>query len=124
MQYFSQVAPKDVPALRADTSALARVPLFLAALFAVRFIPALLYRERLGTRGAVVAGFLQATSLPFIVTAAEIGAAIDVITPVTAAALISAGLLSVLLFPPVALAQARRLVTPPTALPHVSAEAM
>jgi Kef-type K+ transport system membrane component KefB len=101
----------DLEALTADPSALARVPLFLAALFAVRFLPALLYRRRLGANGAAVAGLLQATSLPFIVTAAEIGAAVDIISPVTAAALISAGLLSVLLFPPIALAQARRLDT-------------
>jgi Kef-type K+ transport system membrane component KefB len=100
----------DLDALTADASALARVPLFLAALFGVRFLPAVLYRRPLGRRAAAVAGLLQATSLPFIVTAAEIGAAIDVITPATAAALISAGLLSVLVFPAIALAQARQLV--------------
>jgi Kef-type K+ transport system membrane component KefB len=99
----------DLDALTADGSALARVPLFLAALFAVRFLPALLYRRRLGANGAAVAGLLQATSLPFLVTAADIGAAIDVITPVTAAALITAGLLSVLIFPPIALARGRHL---------------
>ena len=102
----------DLEALTADPSALARVPLFLAALFAVRFLPAMLYRRRLGPRAATVAGLLQATSLPFIVTAADIGLSIGAITPVTAAALISAGLLSVLLFPPLALARARGLVAP------------
>ena len=102
----------DLGALTEDPSALARVPLFLAALFAVRFLPALLYRRRLGNRAATVAGLLQATSLPFIVTAADIGLSLDVITPVTAAALISAGLLSVLVFPPIALARARGLATP------------
>jgi Kef-type K+ transport system membrane component KefB len=100
----------DLDALTEDAAALARVPLFLAALLAVRFVPALLYRRPLGSRAAAVAGLLQATSLPFIVTAADIGAAIDVISPATAAALISAGLLSVIVFPPLALAQARRLV--------------
>jgi Kef-type K+ transport system membrane component KefB len=99
----------DLDALTADASALARVPLFLAALFVIRFLPALLYRRPLGAGPARVAGLLQATSLPFIVTAVEIGVAIDVITPVTAAALIAAGLLSVVVFPPIALAQARRL---------------
>jgi Kef-type K+ transport system membrane component KefB len=99
----------DLDALTHDASALARVPLFLAALFVVRFVPAILYRRPLGTRAATVAGLLQATSLPFIVTAADIGASIGVISPVTAAALISAGLLSVLLFPPIALARARHL---------------
>jgi Kef-type K+ transport system membrane component KefB len=99
----------DLDALTQDVSAAARVPLFLAALLAVRFLPALLYRRPLGHRAAIVAGLLQATSLPFIVTAADIGAALDVISPATAAALISAGLLSVLVFPPLALAHARRL---------------
>ncbi len=111
----------DLDALTQDASALARVPLFLAALFVVRFVPALLYRRPLGGRAASVAGLLQATSLPFIVTAADIGASIGVITPVTAAALISAGLLSVLLFPPIALARARRLAL---AAPVVESEAV
>jgi Kef-type K+ transport system membrane component KefB len=104
----------DLGALTRDASAVAQVPLFLAALFVVRFVPALRYRRALGARAAAVAGLLQATSLPFIVTAADIGASIGVITPVTAAALISAGLLSVLIFPPIALAQSRhlRLVAP------------
>jgi hypothetical protein len=95
----------ELDALTDDPSALARVPLFLGALFVVRFLPALLYRRPLGPGPTRVAGLLQATSLRFIVTAAEIGVAIDVVTPVTAAALISAGLLSVLVFPPIALAQ-------------------
>jgi Kef-type K+ transport system membrane component KefB len=99
----------DLDALTADGSALARVPLFLVALFIVRFAPAFLYRRPLGSTGAHVAGLLQATSLPFIVTAAQIGVSIGVIAPVTAAALISAGLLSVLVFPAIALARARRL---------------
>jgi Kef-type K+ transport system membrane component KefB len=115
----------DLDALTANPSALARVPLFLAALFAVRFLPALLYRRRLGADGAAVAGLLQATSLPFIVTAAEIGVAIGAISSVTAAALISAGLLSVLVFPPIALALARRLVpSVPEVVPADVAEAV
>ncbi len=107
----------DLDALTADASALARVPLFLAALLVVRGVPALLYRRPLGTAGAGVAGLLQATSLPFLVTAAEIGVGIDAITPVTAAALVSAGLLSVLVFPPIALAQSRRLAHPAPTVP-------
>lgn len=51
----------------------------------------------------MAAGLLQATSLPFIVTATQIGLLPDKITPVTAAALVSVGLLSVIAFPPVAL---------------------
>jgi Kef-type K+ transport system membrane component KefB len=98
----------DLGALVDSPSAFARVPLFLLALLVVRGAPALLYRRTVGTRGAVAAGLLQATSLPFIVTAAEIGLLLHLITPVNSAALVSAGLLSVVVFPPVALSLLRR----------------
>ena len=52
--------------------------------------------------GAVVAGLLQATSLPFI-AATQIGVAIHAVDAATAAALVGAGLLSALLFPTAAL---------------------
>jgi Kef-type K+ transport system membrane component KefB len=89
----------DLEALMESPSAFARVPLFLLALLVVRGLPALLYRGTIGPRASVVAGLLQATSLPLLVTAADIGVAIGAISPVTSAALVSAGLLSVLLFP-------------------------
>ncbi len=97
----------DLDALLDDPSALARVPLFLLALLLARGVPALLYRRALGADGAIVAGLLQATSLPFIVTATGIGVGIGAIRPETAAALVSAGLLSVVVFPPLALARLR-----------------
>ncbi|MCU1449455.1 MAG: Na+/H+ antiporter-like protein [Acidimicrobiales bacterium] len=93
----------DLDALLASPSAFARVPLFLVALLVVRGTPALLYRRTVGTKGAVAAGLLQATSLPFIVTATEIGLLLHLLTPVNGAALVSAGLLSVVVFPLVAL---------------------
>ena len=92
----------DLDALTAGTSTLLRVPLFLAALLVVRGLPALLYRGLVGTREAVVAGLLQATSLPFIVAASMIGVELGVLGQATGAALIGAGLLSVVAFPPVA----------------------
>ena len=93
----------DLEALLDSPSAFARIPLCLVALLVVRGVPAvLLYRREIGTRPAVASGLLQATSLPFIVTATQIGLLLGEITPVTAAALVSAGLLSVILFPPVA----------------------
>jgi Kef-type K+ transport system membrane component KefB len=79
------------------------VPLFAAALLAARGIPALLYRPLVGGRLALVAGLLQATSLPFLVAAAQIGMELDLLSPGTGAALIAAGLMSVLLFPLTAL---------------------
>jgi Kef-type K+ transport system membrane component KefB len=100
----------DLDALTASSSAFARVPLFLLALLIARGVPALLYTNAVGRRGAVVAGLLQATSLPFIVTATEIGVSIGAIQAVTAAALVAAGLLSVVCFPLVALMVQRRAV--------------
>src|SRR5215472_3104685 len=88
-------------------SALARVPLFLLALLAVRGLPALLGLRANGTRPTLALGLLQATSLPFIVTATQIGVTLGKITPVTAAALVCAGLLYVLIFPLLALALLR-----------------
>jgi len=92
----------DLQALVDAPSALARVPLFLVALLVVRAVPAALYVPAVGRRHAVAAGLLQATSLPFLVTATAIGVTLGRITPVTAAALVTAGLLSVIVFPLVA----------------------
>jgi hypothetical protein len=75
------------------------VPIFLAALVAVRGLPALLYRRVLDARHTAIAGLMQATSLPFIVAAVAIGQDLDLIDAAEGAALIGAGLLSVLIFP-------------------------
>lgn len=92
----------DLDALLDHPSALARVPVFLVALLVVRAVPAWLYRRELGTSRTLAAGLLQASSLPFIVTATQIGVLTGELRPVTAAALVTAGLLSVVLFPPLA----------------------
>ena len=93
----------DLQGLLDSPSALLRVPVFLAALLVMRGLPALLYAHAFGRRSTVAAGLLQATSLPFVVAATQIGVELDRITPVTAAAMVSAGLLSVMVFPTVAL---------------------
>ena len=98
----------DLGALTASASNVAMVPVFLAALLVVRGLPALLYRgiEPNG-RGLVAAGLLQATSLPFIVAATQIGVALGKLSAATAAAMVAAGLLSVVAFPVVALSLLR-----------------
>ena len=60
-----------------------------------------------GPRATLALGLLRATSLPFIVTITQIGVVLGKITPVTAAAQVCAGLLSVLIFPLLALATLR-----------------
>jgi Kef-type K+ transport system membrane component KefB len=93
----------DLTGLLAHPAAAARVPLFLAALLIVRGMPALLGLRASGPRATAALGLLQATSLPFIVTATQIGMTLGKISAVTGAALVCAGLLSVLVFPLIAL---------------------
>jgi Kef-type K+ transport system membrane component KefB len=93
----------DLDALLSGGSSLAKVPVFLAALLLVRGVPALLYRRLIGLREAAAAGLLQATSLGSFVVAGQIGMELGLLGPATGAALVSAGLASVLLFPAVAL---------------------
>ncbi len=102
------VAFVALAALFSSPATLLRVPIFLVALLLVRGVPALLYRPLLGNRRSVVAGLLQATSLSFIVAASQIGLALGLITKATGASLIAAGLLSVLIFPIIALTLLRQ----------------
>jgi Kef-type K+ transport system membrane component KefB len=93
----------NLSALLASPSTILRVPIFLLALLLVRGLPAFLYRPLIGKRRSIVAGLLQATSLSFIVAASQIGLGLHLITKATGAALVAAGLLSVLIFPIIAL---------------------
>ena len=98
----------DLDALTAHASTLLHVPIFLAALVVVRGLPALLYRSVIPRERLPVAVLMQATSLPFIVAATAVGLALHVVTPANAAALIAAGLLSVVIFPAASLVLLRR----------------
>jgi Kef-type K+ transport system membrane component KefB len=91
-----------------DVSTLVHVPIFLAALFLIRGLPALLYKPLVPKGRVVVSMLMQATSLPFIVASTAIGIELKVVTPGNAAALIAAGLLSVVLFPAGALTLLKR----------------
>jgi Kef-type K+ transport system membrane component KefB len=94
--------------LTSDASALVRIPVFLLLLLLARGLPAFVFRAELDRRRMVAAGLLQATSLSFIVVATHIGQAIGEIRPINAASLLAAGMLSVLIFPAVALVLLRR----------------
>lgn len=89
----------DAGALFAHASTVARVPLFLAVLIAVRGLPALLYRSIATSRETLACALLQATSVGFLVVASGIGQEMGLISPANAAAIVAAGLLSVILFP-------------------------
>ena len=84
------------------------VPIFLAALLVVRGLPALLYRGYLNRNQVRVAALFQATSLPFIVAATAIGVDLGLVDQAESAALIAAGLLSVMVFPLAGVTMLRR----------------
>jgi Kef-type K+ transport system membrane component KefB len=102
----------DLDALTASVSSVAMVPVFLAALLVVRGLPALVYRRLLDGPHTAIAGIMQATSLPFIVAATAIGIELGLIDAAASAALIGAGLLSVLIFPLTGLVLLRRAAPP------------
>jgi Kef-type K+ transport system membrane component KefB len=94
----------DVRALVEHPATLARIPVFLVALLVVRAVPALLYRPfARRRRHLLAAGLLQATSLSIPVVAGSIGVGLGLLSASNFAALVAAGLLSVLTFPLVAL---------------------
>ena len=81
---------------------------------AARGLPALALPPRDRTRRrTAIAGLMQATSLPFIVAATAIGSDLGLIDAAESAALIGAGLLSVLLFPLSGLLLLRQSIQPP-----------
>jgi Kef-type K+ transport system membrane component KefB len=81
----------------------ARLVVFFVLFLVVRGLPALLfYRHDLPMRGRVQMMLLTATALPLLVALAEIGLESGVMLPENAAALVGAGVLSVIVFPAIA----------------------
>ena len=109
----------NLSVLFSSASTLLRVPLFLLALLVVRGLPAVLYRSALGSiRDVAAVGLLQATSLPFIVAATTIGLQLHAIRPANAAALVAAGLFSVIIFPVISLQLLRSSAKGPGKVPE------
>jgi Kef-type K+ transport system membrane component KefB len=90
-------------ALVSEPEAIALVPVLVVLFLVVRAGPALLYRRLCDGGQVAAAGLLQATSLSIPVVAARIGTQLHTIDADTSAAIITAGLLTVVLFPPLAL---------------------
>jgi Kef-type K+ transport system membrane component KefB len=95
--------------VRSIAGAPLRVVLFLALMVAARGLPALLvYRGLLDRRNRLALGLITATSLPLLVALAEIGRRNGTMLPENAAALVGAGVLSVLFLPSIAVAVRKR----------------
>jgi Kef-type K+ transport system membrane component KefB len=96
--------------LRSIVEAPGRLILFFVLLLVVRGLPTLLiYRTVLPLAQRVELVFLVATALPVLVALSEIGLATGTMLPENAAALVGAGVLSVLVFPAAAVRIHRRL---------------
>ncbi len=98
----------DIQALMASPRALLRLPLFLLLLFAARSVPIVFYRYELAKEDRIPFVFYSATSLPLLIAIAEIGVQTGRMLPDNAAAIVGAGMLSILLFPITAMISRRR----------------
>jgi Kef-type K+ transport system membrane component KefB len=82
-----------------------RLLLFFVLLLVVRGLPSLfVYRRTLRRRQRLEMTFITATTMPLLVALAEIGLRDGVMLPANAAALVGAGVLSVLVYPLIAVA--------------------
>jgi Kef-type K+ transport system membrane component KefB len=99
----------DLEALFASPTNLLRLPVFLGLFLLARGVPALLlYRGVLPRSDRVPLALYSATALPIVVAVTTIGLETGHMRPENAAALVGAGMLSVLLLPLTALSLRRR----------------
>ncbi|MEJ2856202.1 MULTISPECIES: cation:proton antiporter [unclassified Saccharothrix] len=90
----------DLRALLADPMALALVPVFVGLFFVVRGLPILLlHRDDLDRRDTRRLALLGSTALPIVVALTTIGTQTGVMAAGTAAALVGASMVTVLVFP-------------------------
>jgi Kef-type K+ transport system membrane component KefB len=94
----------DLEALVSSARAMFELPIFLGLFLLVRGLPALLlYRSVLPIAERKALALLSATQLPLVVAITTIGVEAGHMRPSTAAALVGAGALSVLIYPSLAL---------------------
>lgn len=95
----------NLSALGAGDGALVKVPLFVACFLLVRGLPALLlYRAQLGLRDRIALGLFSSTQLPLVVAITSLGLSEGEMRQSTAVALVTAAVISVLVFPTLAIA--------------------
>lgn len=114
----------DVDALFSSPTALALVPAFLLVFLFVRGLPAMfIYRSVFSPRDCLTLGLLSATELPLVIAVTSIGLTTGNLSAEIAAAMLGSAMLSVFLFPTIALALRKGVVTePPSAIEEVLAE--
>ena len=98
----------DLDSLISSSSGLLKLPLFLLLFLVIRGLPALLlYRREFNLRDRIALALYSATQLPLVVAITAIAVTAGRMRSSTAAALVGAGMLSVLIFPMIASALRR-----------------
>ncbi|MCC6333724.1 MAG: cation:proton antiporter [Myxococcales bacterium] len=114
--FFISVGMKfDLKALFGNPQALMRVPLFLAMFLVVRGLPTFLYGKELEKGQKLPFALLASTALPLVVAVVELGHRSGRMHSENALALVGAAMLSVLLFPAIALGMLKRAPPQPLA---------
>jgi Kef-type K+ transport system membrane component KefB len=100
----------DLKALFASPADIATIPLFLLLFLLVRGLPTLLLHRKdvLAKPGRSALALFASTQLPMVVVITSIGVQTNAIKASTAAAIVTAGVLSVLIFPLIGLRLASR----------------
>jgi Kef-type K+ transport system membrane component KefB len=99
----------DIDALFATVSGALKLPVFFILMLVVRGVPALVfYRKALPADQLRPLGLLSATQLPIVVAITSIGLENGNMRPSTAAALVGAAVLTVLIFPTISLRLLKR----------------
>lgn len=96
----------NLGALYSNPWSMLLVPLFLLIMFFLRGVAVLpVYKNDLLPQDRIPFGLMTATALPLVVVITDLGLELHVMRPETAAALVGAAMVSVLIFPIVALAR-------------------
>jgi Kef-type K+ transport system membrane component KefB len=95
----------DIDALFHEPKHLLLIPIFVVAMLVVRGLPTyLFFRGMFDQRSRLAGSVVQATNLTFIVVVASLATQTGDLDSATAAALLASGVLSVILYPPIAVA--------------------
>jgi len=98
----------DLDALVTSPTALLKLPLFLALFLVVRGLPVILYRHEItDKRRQLALAFFSATALPLVVAITTLGVEAGQMRSSTAAAMVGAGMISIVVYPLLGMAMLR-----------------
>lgn len=94
----------DLPALVTSPGSLTRFVLFFLAFLFIRFVPVRLYKQALPERDLLPLALMSSTTMPLVVAVTYLGVRTGHMLPENASALVGAAVLTVAVFPTLALA--------------------